>query len=138
MSTKTEKRLEQIYKLLDRLEKQLANGIPVVVEGINDVHALNRLGISGDMVLAKTSGKSFLDVVFEIEQKESREVILLFDFDRRGREWTQRLSSCLEGLKIIPNIVFWKMLLGLVGRDVKDIEGLASYIETLKNKRLVS
>ena len=134
MSTKTEKRLENIRKFLERLEKKSAQGIPIVVEGRNDAVALRELGITGDIILAKTSGKSFLDVVAEIEEKEIREVILLFDFDRRGKEWTRRLASCLEGLKITPNLVFWKMLLGLVGRDVKDIEGLAGSLETLENK----
>ena len=138
MSTKTEKRLEKIKKLLERLETKTKKGIPIVLEGKNDTKALNKLGISGNIILAKTYGKSFLDVLSEIEQTRSLEVVLLFDFDRRGREWTQRLASSLEGLKITPNLVFWKMLLGLVGRDVKDIEGLATYIETLKTKRLVS
>jgi 5S rRNA maturation endonuclease (ribonuclease M5) len=138
LSTKTEKRLERIHKLLDRLEKQSGKGTPIVVEGKNDVQALHRLGITGDLILAKASGKSFLDVLSEIEKKGKREVILLFDFDRRGREWTSRLARCLEGMKIVPNLLFWRMLLGLVGHDVKDIEGLASYLETLKNKGVVS
>ncbi|MCZ2809018.1 MAG: toprim domain-containing protein [Candidatus Bathyarchaeota archaeon] len=134
MSTKTEKRLERIQKLLERLEEQSAKGTPIVVEGKNDVQALYRLGITGDIILAKTSGKSFFDVLSEIERRERREVILLFDFDRRGKEWTRRLARCLEGMKITPNLLFWRMLLGLVGRDVKDIEGLATYLETLKNR----
>lgn len=134
MSTKTEKRLERILKLLERLEEQSAKGTPIVVEGKNDVQALYSLGITGDIILAKTSGKSFFDVLSEIERRERREVILLFDFDRRGKEWTRRLARCLEGMKITPNLLFWRMLLGLVGRDVKDIEGLATYLETLKNK----
>lgn len=138
MSTKTEKRLEKIKKLLERLETKTKKGIPMVLEGKNDIKALNNLGISGNIILAKTYGKSFLDVLSEIEQTRSLEIILLFDFDRRGKEWTQRLASSLEGLKITPNLVFWKMLMGLVGHDVKDIEGLATYIETLKTKRLVS
>ena len=134
MSTKTEKRLERILKLLERLEEESAKGTPIVVEGRNDTQALYRLGITGDIILAKTSGKSFFDVLSEIERRERREVILLFDFDRRGKEWTRRLASCLEGMKITPNLLFWRMLLGLVGRDVKDIEGLATYLETLKNR----
>ncbi len=138
MSTKTEKKLEKIRKLLERLEKQSAKGTPIVVEGRNDTQALYRLGINGDIILAKTSGKSFLDVLAEIEQKDRHEVILLFDFDRPGKEWTRRMARCLEGIKITPNLVFWRMLLGLVGRDVKDIEGLATYLENLRNKRLMS
>lgn len=134
MSTKTEKRLEQTNKVLERLEILSAKGIPIVVEGRNDVQALNRLGIFGDIIMAKTSGKSFLDVLNEIEQKGASEVILLFDFDRPGREWTRRISRYLERMKITPNPLFWRMLLGLVGHDVKDIEGLATYMEKLKQR----
>jgi 2,5-diamino-6-(ribosylamino)-4(3H)-pyrimidinone 5'-phosphate reductase len=138
LSTKTERRLEKIQKLLERLQKQSAKGTPIVVEGKNDVKALHRLGITGDFVLAKTSGKSFLDVLTEIESTQKQEVILLFDFDRRGKEWTSRMSRCLEGQKIAPNLLFWKSLLGLVGRDIKDIEGLASFLGTLSNKTVKS
>ncbi len=138
MSTKTEKRLEKILKLLERLEKQSTKGTPIVVEGKNDVKALHKLGITGDIILAKIAGKTFLDVLSEIEHKEKREIILLFDFDRRGKEWTSRMSRCLEGNKIVPNLLFWRTLSGLVGRDIKDIEGLASYIDTLKSKTVKS
>ena len=138
MSTKTEKRLEKIQKLLERLEKKSVMDTPIVVEGRNDVQTLNRLGISGDIISAKTSGKSFLDVVGEIEKRGKREIILLLDFDRQGKNWTYRLARCLEGLKITPNLLFWRRLSGLVGRDVKDIEGLATFLETLKNKSLKS
>ena len=134
MSTKTEKQLERIYKLLERLEAKSQKGIPIVVEGKNDIQTLNNLGIKGDIISAKSSGKSFLDVLNEIENKGRDEVILLFDFDRRGKEWTRRLASCLEGLKIIPNLLFWRRLLCLVGHEVKDIEGLDTYINTLKTK----
>lgn len=134
LPTKKEKKLEKLVKILDRLKKQAENGIPIVVEGKNDVQALYKLGITGDLVIAKTSGKSFLDVLTEIERRRIGRVILMFDFDRRGKEWTYRLASCLEGVKITPNLTYWKMLFGLVGRDVKDVEGLATFFETLNNK----
>ena len=134
MSTKNTKRLEKIQNLLERLEQKSAKGIPIVVEGKNDVDALRRLGITGNLVLAKSSGKSFFDVQDEIEQTSKREIILLFDFDRRGKEWTNRLAKCLEEMKITPNLVYWKMLMGLVGRDVNDIEGLATFVENFKDR----
>jgi 5S rRNA maturation endonuclease (ribonuclease M5) len=134
LSTKTEKRLEKIQKLLERIEKKSVLGTPIVVEGRNDIQTLNRLGISGDIISAKTSGKSFLDVIGEIEKSGKREIILLLDFDRQGKNWTYRLARCLEGMKITPNLLFWRKLSGLVGRDLKDIEGLATYLETLKNR----
>jgi len=134
LSTKSEKKLEEILKLLEKLTKESAKGVPIIVEGRNDVNALHTLGLEGDIISAKTSGKSFLDVLGEIEGRGKREVILLMDFDRRGKEWTNRLTRRLEEMRITPNLLFWKELLGLVGHDVKDIEGLATYLETLKKK----
>ena len=40
----------------------------------------------------------------------------------------------MERAKIRPNMVFWKDLQALVGREVKDVEGVAAYIETLRRK----
>jgi len=39
-----------------------------------------------------------------------------------------------EKTEIKLNISFWRELSSLVGGDVKDVEGLASYMETLKRK----
>jgi 5S rRNA maturation endonuclease (ribonuclease M5) len=134
LSTNLEKRLEKTLQLLDRLATESTKGIPIIVEGKNDINALHKLNITGDIIQAKSSGKSFLDVLSEIERKGNRKVILLMDFDRRGKEWTNRLAQHLEKMKINPNLLFWKELLGLVGRNAKDIEGLATYLETLREK----
>jgi len=133
LSTHLEKKLEKILQLLDRLATESTKGIPIIVEGKKDVNALQELGVKGDIISAK-SGKSFLDVLGEVETKGKCKVILLMDFDRRGKEWTSRLAQHLEKTRINPNLLFWKELLGLVGRDVKDIEGLATYLETLRKK----
>ena len=134
MSTNLEKRLEKILQLLEKLATESAKGIPIIVEGQNDINTLHKLGVKGDIITAKSSGKSFLDVLVEVEGSGKREVILLMDFDRRGKEWTNRLARRLEEMRINPNLLFWKEFLSLVGHDVKDIEGLATYLETLKKK----
>jgi 5S rRNA maturation endonuclease (ribonuclease M5) len=134
LSTKSEKKLEKILKLLERLATELTKGTPIIVEGRNDIKALHKLDLEGDIISAKSSGKSFLDVLGEVERRGKREVILLMDFDRQGKEWTNRLTRRLEEMRINPNLLFWKSLLSLVGHDVKDIEGLATYLETLRKK----
>lgn len=134
MSDKLKNRTEKILQLLNKLAVEAAKGIPVVVEGQKDVSALRQLDVEGNIVCSKTSGKSFLDTLTEIEQQKVREVILLLDFDRRGVEWTHRLKQHLEKTKMKPNLTFWNGLYGLVGRDLKDIEGLPAYLETLKKK----
>jgi len=129
-----QRKAEQLSQLLEKLASESAKGVLIVVEGRNDVRAMRELSIEGRVISAKSSGKSFLDVLAEIERQKMREVILLLDFDRRGVEWTKRLKEHLEKTRIKPNTNFWTKLYGLVGRDLKDIEGLPAYTETLKNK----
>ncbi len=134
MSTKSERKLEKILEVIERLATELTKGTLIIVEGRNDIDALHRLGLEGDLLSAKSSGKSFLDVLGEIERREKHKVVLLLDFDRRGKELTKRLARHLEEMKMAPNLILWKELLSLVGHDVKDIEGLATYLETLRRK----
>lgn len=134
LSTHLRQKEEKLEEILKHLTEEAATGTPIVVEGIKDLKTLTELGVSGQAISAKSAGKSLFDLVSEIESTGTREVILLLDFDRRGKEWTGRLKQLLEQKKITPNTVFWRELLGLVGKEVKDVEGLASYMETLKSK----
>ena len=134
MSTSLKRRVEKVLRLLDRLAKESAKGTPIIVEGRKDVNTLRDLAIKGDIISAKTSGRSLLDVLGEVEKRSKHEVILLMDFDRRGKEGTKHLTQHFEKMRIKPNLFFWRGLLSLVGRDVRDIEGLATYLENLKKK----
>lgn len=134
LSTSLKRRVEKVLQLLDRLAKESAKGTPIIVEGRKDVNTLRDLAIKGDIISAKTSGRSLLDVLGEVEKRSKHEVILLMDFDRRGKEGTKHLTQHFEKMRIKPNLFFWRGLLSLVGRDVRDIEGLATYLENLKKK----
>ena len=134
MSTHLKEKEEKIQQFLERLIEESARGTPIIVEGKKDVETLRALGVQGTIVSAKTGGKSRLDVISEVEIARPREVILLLDFDRQGKEWSKILKERLERARIRPNLKFWKELQGLVSKEVKDIEGLTSYIETLKKK----
>jgi len=134
MSTKLKERQEKIEEVIAKLLEESKKGTPVVVEGRNDAQTLHVLGVEGPVITVKTGGKSFLDVVAEIEESGARKVVLLLDFDRRGKEGTRRLVLELERLRITANLQFWRQLHGLVGRDVQCIESLPSYLETLKTK----
>jgi len=134
MLSSIERKLEKLSRVLDNLAFELSRGVPMIVEGKKDIDALRRLEITGDIILAKTAAGGLLDLLNEVEKRGKSEVILLMDFDRHGREWMKRLTSNFEEMKIKPNTVFWRKLLTLVGRDVKDVEGLSSYIITLKRK----
>jgi 5S rRNA maturation endonuclease (ribonuclease M5) len=134
LSTKLKERQEKIEQVIAKLVEESKKDSPVVVEGKNDAIALQFFGLEGKILTLKTGGRSFLDVVSEIEESGARSVVLLLDFDRRGREGTRRLVGELERLRIKPILKFWHELHGLVGRDIQCIESLPSYLETLKNK----
>jgi 5S rRNA maturation endonuclease (ribonuclease M5) len=137
LSTQLKEKLEKISDLLERLALQSAKGIPIIVEGPKDVKTLRSFAISGEIIAAKTK-RSFLALATDVEKLDVDEVILLLDFDRRGKEWTKRLTQYLEQTRINPNTFFWTELEDLVGCEVKDIEGLLSFIFTLKKKSLNS
>ena len=125
---------EKIRLVLESLAEENIKGTPIIVEGKKDAEALKALGIDGPIIEAKTGGKTLLDLISIVESSRTREVILLLDFDRRGRDLTRRLKQRLEKTETYPNTEFWSRLLQLVWREVKDIEGLATYMETLKSR----
>lgn len=134
MSAHLRERQEKIQQILECLAEESAKGTPIIVEGKKDVETLRTLGVTGQIVTAKTGGKSRLDLISEIEKTGNREVILLLDFDRRGKEWTAILRENLEKARIKTNVTFRKELLRFAGRELKDIEGLEAYLQTLSRK----
>lgn len=134
MSTHLRDRKERIEQILECLKEESGKGKPIIVEGKNDTETLRTLCVEGKIISAKTGGKSRLDVISEIEKTGAREVILLLDFDKRGREWTDVLKEQLEKAKIKIDLTIWNGLLRFAGRELKDIEGLAAYMKTLKKK----
>ena len=125
---------EKIAETLDSLREESAQGTLILVEGKKDVEALRNLGIEGPVLTVKTGGKSFLDVISELEKAGVSEVVLLLDFDRRGRQGTNRLRHSLESVGIRVNLEFWRALAGSVGKDLQCVEGLKSYLENLRDK----
>jgi 5S rRNA maturation endonuclease (ribonuclease M5) len=134
LSTHLKERLEKIELIIAKLTEESAKGKPIVVEGKKDAQALQELGINGTIYTVKTGGKSFLEATSEIETLGAREVILLLDFDRRGREGTERLHRELERAKIKVNVRFRRELKALVGHEIQCIESLPAYLVTAVQK----
>jgi len=134
LSTRLRERQEKIQQILECLIEESARGTPIIVEGKKDVETLRTLGVTGEIIAAKTGGKSRLDLISQIEKSSNQEVILLLDFDRRGKELTAILRQNLEKTRIKIDMTFRKELLRFAGRELKDIEGLAAYLQTLKRK----
>jgi 2,5-diamino-6-(ribosylamino)-4(3H)-pyrimidinone 5'-phosphate reductase len=134
LSTRLKEKEEKILQILGALVDESAKGTPIVVEGKKDVEALRALGVEGTVVTAKTGGKSFLEVISELEQTGTVEAVLFLDFDRRGKEGTKLLKQNLERAKIKPNDKFWHKLSALIGKEIQCVESLTAYLETLRKK----
>jgi 5S rRNA maturation endonuclease (ribonuclease M5) len=88
LSTRLKEKQEKLEAFVAKLAEDALKGKPIVVEGKKDVQALHELGIEGKVVTIKTGGKSFLEATVEIENLGVGAVVLLLDFDRRGKEVT--------------------------------------------------
>ncbi len=137
MSTRLKEKQEKIQQTIAKLIEASAKGTPVVVEGKKDEAALRALGVCGMVLTVKTGGKSLLTCVEEIEALGVGEAVLILDFDRRGKEGTLRLQQSLEHVKIKANLRFWRDLEALTGKDIRCIESLPSYLETIQKKAQV-
>ena len=134
MLNRLKEKEEKITETLTALVEESARGTPILVEGRKDIEALRQFGIEGKIISVKTGGKSLLDVVLQIENRKESEVILLLDFDRRGKQVTNRLRHNLERSGIKVNLEFWLALLRSAGKDVQCVEGLNAYLENLRVK----
>lgn len=129
-----ERKLEKINCVIERLKSETSTGALLVVEGEKDARALREIGIMSNIITVKSRGKSLTEIVDEIISAGSREIILLMDFDRHGRELTKLLAKSLEAARIRVELSFWLSFSSLLSNDVKDVEGLATYIKTLRKK----
>jgi 5S rRNA maturation endonuclease (ribonuclease M5) len=134
LSTHLRDKIEKIEQIIAKLTEESAKGKPIVVEGKKDTQTLQDLGINSTILMVKTAGKSFLKATQEIEAIGAGEVILLLDFDRRGKEGTKRLQESLERAKIKVDVKFWREFIRLVGREIQSVESLTSYLCTLREK----
>jgi 5S rRNA maturation endonuclease (ribonuclease M5) len=119
--------LEEVRGTLQELAQLASDGAMLVVEGKRDVESLERLGIAGRF-FTLLNGNRLIENI-EVLARE-REVVMLVDFDRRGRELLTFCRRHLGARGVRLNVEIWERLRALAGRQVKDIEGLATYLDS--------
>ena len=129
----TAETLEKVLALLEEIRERSSSGTAILVEGKNDAAALKRLQIKENIRILKKK-ETLLNVLENIG--EFKEAIILTDFDKRGTRIAGFCAKHLRGLGVKPDLETRRKLRGLVGKEVKDIEGLASYVEHLRAKCL--
>jgi len=123
------RRLEAITVLMETLAERSSRGIPLVVEGPNDVKTLRKLGISGPVYCAKSRRLGLVDFLDLLAAHS--EVIVLTDFDREGSALAWRLRRDLSHMRVKANVEIWKQLRALSRSEVVGIENLEKYLDRL-------
>jgi len=127
------RREEYFEKLLEVIEelKIEAEEKPIIVEGKKDMESLIKLGVEGTfIIIAKTPVYLIAD---ELVRKGIKEVILLTDFDRRGKMLAKAIVEEFRHRGIKVNTKIRHEIFIYTNSGIRDIESLFSYI----NKRLL-
>jgi len=131
LPTSAEQKLESIISVLEHLSQEVNRGVPIIVEGRKDLQALYKLNIRGSVICIKNSGKILPDL---LDAVQSKSIIVLVDFDDEGITLVKMISTYLEKMGVKVNLTFWRRLKALLKRNVKDVEGLPSYLKSLKKR----
>jgi len=107
--------------------RELNLEIPIIVEGRLDVVALRKIGFSGE-IIHLPKNKTMIN--FSHSLTKYREVILLMDWDRKGKRLTSILEKYLitEGIRV--NLKLWK-LLNTINSETSNVEGLPAFMEKI-------
>lgn len=118
-------RFDALLEVLDEL-RDANDTTPIVVEGQRDVASLRLLGMGGDLI-ALHSGVPLFQVAEAIAQ-ESKGVILLTDWDRKGDILFEQLSAALaaNGVKVDGRLR--DEIKHHIRPTLQDVESLASYV----------
>lgn len=109
-------------EILREIEKAKEEDKLIVVEGKNDKLSLEKLGMT--KIFKLNNGRSFRRNI-EIISGMAKDVIILTDFDKEGREMYDKLVQELSQMGVrIDN-----KLRKIIAKDVSHIQGLASFIE---------
>ena len=123
-----EKSLEDLEEALFELREENKT-VPIIVEGDNDIEALRKLNITGEIIRFNV-GLSIPDFCDMISQKY-KNIILLTDWDRKGGYLCSTIKKNLEsrvGCNTRYREIFAKRSM------IRTLEGLPSWIETLRKK----
>ena len=122
-------------KSFDELEEALSELIeenkivPIVVEGEKDIYALKKLGVNG-VIISINSGLSLTDFCDSVA-RDYKDIIILTDWDRRGGFLCHTIKKNLEG-RVSCNLYYREVF--AKNSMIRTVEGLPSWIETLKEK----
>lgn len=113
---------ERLLRFVEELRVESERGAVIIVEGKRDAFALRKLGICGDIIEASTTSNHSV-----VDAAQRRRVVILTDWDRKGRNLKTRLSELFRD----ANTEIWEGISSITGRYIHSVEELPGLIETL-------
>ena len=113
-------------EILNFISKLKASNKLIIVEGPKDKKALNSIGVNNYIVVL--SKKAIFEVIEDVA-KITDFVIILTDFDKKGKELYGKLNSGLQKLGVKVDHYFREWL--QKNTKLSHIEGLTSYTSKL-------
>lgn len=120
-----EERFEGLLLLLEEL-REANETRPIIVEGRRDVAALREVGCAG-RIMALHQGEPLFPLA-EAFARESREAILLTDWDRKGDVLFEQLGASLAANGVRVDRTFRDRLPAWTKPRLKDVESLGGYV----------
>ncbi|MEM0135250.1 MAG: toprim domain-containing protein [Thermoplasmatales archaeon] len=114
--------VEKIFKSLEDL-KERNRSIPIVVEGKNDIRALRSLNFEGEILTLHS--RVTIEKFSRNLSNNYKEVILLLDWDSKGKKLTSSLIRHLNSYEVKTDVDFWKLCFSMVSQ-MSNVESLPS------------
>ncbi|MGP6207229.1 toprim domain-containing protein [Cuniculiplasma sp. SKW3] len=119
---------QRLLSILE-LEKERNIQVPIIVEGIHDINALRKIGFTGNIIKIN-DGTSIHEFCMRISSKYE-EIIMLTDFDKKGRQLRERIESLLLLNNVHVSTTLWRTLRKY---NIKSVEDLPSLISSIENE----
>jgi dTMP kinase len=129
-----QERLERLEKLVDELHER-SHDTPIIVEGLRDVAALKKLGITRNVV-PLNKGASVIAFSEDIAKKHAKAIILT-DWDRKGGHLARLLLDALTGTDVKVDTDIRAKIVILSKKEIRDIESLPSLLSRLRRMELL-
>mgnify|MGYP003333770983 FL=1 len=122
--------LDEISKIRDFIASlnSITDGV-IIVEGKKDSQALKSLGLEQKILEYHKFGGL---VKFADSVSSNKNLILLFDFDKKGRYMTRKVIELLQNRTKI-DLFYKKRLTQITGGKIRAIEELSLYEKHLNN-----
>ncbi len=126
---RAKERLERLDELLEELSVDNAN-TPILVEGMRDREALQRLGCRGQILLVN-DGDPLLATADRLGARHQR-IIMLPDWDRTGGTINRRMKEMLEAHGVTCDGSYRRQLAQLATKGTRTVEGLPAFLRDLR------